>query len=219
MNVKSILYKQKYYAISYKLTFIFKMEFIRHKEKFILSNSKLGQFKKTQVYNRFIFDKYVSYDVYNSINVTEVHYFFKRLHRNNKPAVINRSNNNIVIYEGYYQNGDERLNGPSILSYYNSGKLKSKKYRYTTNDKPSSFTYYENGNIEREYYYFHEMIHRDNLPAKIFYYKDGSIQEEYYYQYHQLHRLDGPAHIMYDKDGNIIVQVYCTYGKIDRIIR
>ena len=60
-------------------------------------------------------------------------------------------------------------------------------------------------------------VHRTDGPAEIYYYEDGSIEREYYYINDKLHRLDGPAFTGYNENGNIYAQVYYINNKCHKI--
>ena len=46
-------------------------------------------------------------------------------------------------------------------------------------------------------------LHREDGPAVISYYVNGSIEYEEYWYNNKKHRLNGPADIVYDKNGDI----------------
>jgi len=55
--------------------------------------------------------------------------------------------------------------------------------------------------------------HRTDSPASIWYYQDGSIEREYYFINDKMHRIDGPAESWYDKDGSIEREYYYINNK------
>ena len=72
--------------------------------------------------------------------------------------------------------------------------------------------YYENGNTDREYYYFNGQLHREDGPAIIRYYENGKIEREYYYLNDKFHNKLGPAIIWYNKSGKIKEEKYYLNG-------
>jgi len=64
-------------------------------------------------------------------------------------------------------------------------------------------TYYENGNIQYEYWYKDNKLHRLNKPAIIWYYKNGNVECEEWWEGGKKHQLNQPAEIYYDENGNI----------------
>ena len=70
------------------------------------------------------------------------------------------------------------------------------------------FSYYSNGQIQYEYYYLNNKLHRVDGPAYISYYQDGKIYSEHYFLNGKHHREDGPAFIRYYQDGKIAAEHY-----------
>jgi len=76
-------------------------------------------------------------------------------------------------------------------------------------DGPAVIYYYEDGSVEREYYFINNKRHRTDGFAAIWYYQDGSVLCEYYYINEKHHRLDGPSIIYYyNQDGSINSEYY-----------
>jgi antitoxin component YwqK of YwqJK toxin-antitoxin module len=73
--------------------------------------------------------------------------------------------------------------------------------------------YYENGNVEFEYYFINGTYHREDGPAYIWYYKNGNVESEYYILNGKRHREDGPAVIWYYENGNVDYERYYINGE------
>ena len=88
-------------------------------------------------------------------------------------------------------------------------------------DNPKYIYYYENGQIQSEYYYLDGKYHREDGPAIIYYYDNGQISYEYYYLNNKCHRENGPAIIYYCRDDKIEHESYylngILYAKSDSI--
>ena len=67
--------------------------------------------------------------------------------------------------------------------------------------------------VERYYIKGTNKLHREDGPAIIHYYENGNIEEEYYFINGKSHREDGPADIWYDKNGNIQSEWYYINNK------
>lgn len=81
-------------------------------------------------------------------------------------------------------------------------------------DRPAIMSYYENGDLKYEKYFFHGKQHRDNnLPGFIEYDKNGNIITLEYYKYGDLHRIDGPASISYNSEGENKVCDFYVEGR------
>ena len=58
-----------------------------------------------------------------------------------------------------------------------------------------------------------DTISGEKLIKEIWYYNNGNIQREYYFINNEYHREDGPAIICYYGNGNIEVEYYFINGK------
>lgn len=188
-NFKSILYKSKYYSISYKLNFILKAKLFKKENRWYKNNNLVPSLSNhfcdiLQTQDKFILDMiiYVNIESY----MTRIYYvYYGKLHRDNGPAVIEYNKNYCVREIQYYQHGKlHRDNGPGEITCY-------------PNNQIASIAYYQHGKL-----------HRDNGPASIEYYENGNLMSESYFQDNNLHRIDAPACILYDEDGNIELEEY-----------
>lgn len=184
---KSILYKVKYYAISFKLNFIlskdkFKITKDKIKGKYITQDEDVilsMRCRPCVYYNKFILFKFTIVTKHY-----KEYYEYGRCHRDNKPAYIEYENNKIVV-EQYYVNGKlHRHNQPAIIQYYS------------------------NGNVQRKGYYINNMRHRIDKPADIWYYKDGNVKTEYYYKNNRLYHHNGYSIIEYNRDRSVKNRYY-----------
>lgn len=115
-SIKSILFKTKYYSISYKLNFICNLNLFKQDVRIYKPNTMYTY------YNKFILDRYIVRHQDNN-NSIEKYYYMAKPHRDNKPAVI-RYKGDKVMYEAYYQNGlRHRDNGPAIVYYRDDGTI------------------------------------------------------------------------------------------------
>lgn len=111
---KSILFKRKYYAISFKLNYIMKSNLFKHRREKNIVNTDIDIDKKDNVvcvipkqitlYDRFIFAKLKIRTKY-----VLLYKYFGKLHRDNKPAYIIFSPNGEIKYKQYYYNGEFKL--------------------------------------------------------------------------------------------------------------
>lgn len=124
LNYKSLLYKQKYYPISFKLKYILSSN-LNIKERYInYSALQLNHMRsdKIKFYSKFLFDKIkvwreytvFYYEYFNLIKKIEyyknqvrrkAYYRNGLLHRDNKPAYIEYDFNGRLIIKESYQNG------------------------------------------------------------------------------------------------------------------
>lgn len=144
LNYKSILFKGKYYPISYKLNFILSSNlFVLRREKNTITYNKdikmhnIGvsiKCKQIVCYNKFILTNLkIRTDNY------KLYIYYLKLHRINKPAIILYDGKNISM-EYYYQHGElHRLNGPAIIKY-KKGEIK-KEIFYICNMLLNTITY------------------------------------------------------------------------------
>ena len=74
-------------------------------------------------------------------------------------------------------------------------------------------SYYENENVEYEYYILNGKLHREDGPAYISYNENGNIKYECYYLNGKIHREDGPAFICCHENGDIHYKYYYLNGE------
>lgn len=199
INFKSILYKERYYAISFKLNYILKSNLFKiHRREYTFKRKK----NIIMCYNQFVFDKLMI----RKKDVIE-HLFFNKLHNDNGPAVIEYYDGEIYKKQ-YYQNGKlHRDNGPAIIEFY--GTYKCEKY-YSNNkvhriNGPAIIYYGEERILSEEYCMFGK---RD---YEIEYFESGKSRKTYF-KYNMIHRDDGPAIIEYNENGNVINTEYFRHG-------
>lgn len=185
--IKSIIYKKKYYALSFKLNFIFKLDLFKYdKTKIQILSSQLKD-NGERIFDVIAFNKFL---------INKVKYSFLRGDR-----IIHHYMKNNKAYKGIsYKNG--KL---CMISYWRDGidhKL----------DGPSLIKYYENGQVEYMRYHLFGMRHRLDGPGETGYYENGNIKYEIYYKNSTLHRLDGPAIINYNQDGKVAYKAYFRKG-------
>lgn len=111
INTKSLLYKQKYYSITFKLCFITKIKFIKHTSKHKLTDEKLINFydleyigyDKIKVYNKFLFDKVVALQIYNDITYYKLYFYLYKF----QMAKLNLKN--IIKMASYKERSDTTI--------------------------------------------------------------------------------------------------------------
>lgn len=179
LNFKSVLYKRKYYAISFKLNFLLKSNLFKEENKLynIRHSRDIFNFTIRNTHDKFILNRLI----FHNNNSSMIYYtLYGRIHRNNKPAYLNYYNNRLITEKYYQFNLLHREDGPAIIKYYSNGK------------------------IECEEYYIDGEQHREDGPAEIEYYENGNVKCEHYYINGSYYREDGPDYIEYDKEGKII---------------
>lgn len=142
LNYKSILYKERYYPISYKLKFILSSNLnISHtrtihtthiifRSKFLFD--KLVVYKSNAMYyhDNNCLDKTTKYPQVNLSRTSEYYLRDNQLHRDNKPAYIEYDNNKVTII-AYYQFGEmHNCNGPAFVRYDKDGSIRNQLYYY-----------------------------------------------------------------------------------------
>lgn len=191
INTKSLLYKTKYYSISYKLSFITKCNFKIHRGKYKIDNvefkgdqTKIIQDNNSVIcYNPFVFD-YLFVKSHNK----QYYIYCNLFHRTDGPAIVEYDNNGDVKYEYYFQYGKKHNeNGPAYIHRHD------KIIRY-------------------EKWIINDKTHRLNKPAVLYYYDNGQLKFETYYEDGKCHRVNGPALIIYNKDGSVKSQNYFYHG-------
>lgn len=166
LNFKSILYKQKYYIISFKLKFILNSKLnISTISKHIIFTSDMLEVMLRLSRGRFItHNKFnlsnIEYNGYHNGEYITKYFRFNLLHRDSKPAEINKMADEfhgmLTTFKAYYKDGLlHRDNKPAVIYYF-----------YHT--------------IERKEYYQNGLRHRDNGPA-IIDYSNGIVR--LYYQH------------------------------------
>lgn len=211
LNFKSILFKTKYYPISYKLKFILKSNLsLFHISKCVIPTPKILNltYYITYAKNRFVFKNIKC--VNNSENTTR-YYEFNKLHRDNKPAVVNYYSTQLLGYYTRYKirfiKYDHKGRVLNFVEYYQNG------VNVSQGDLPCYIEYSCSGSVQLEEYYSSDgSLHRINRPARIEYENNGTIHSEKYYENNKLHRLNGPAKIKYHKNGNIKSETYYIEG-------
>lgn len=91
---------------------------------------------------------------------------------------------------------------------------KTEIYNDTVSGKKltKEITFYENGNILREYYQLNNELHREDGPAAIWYYEDSGIEAKSYCLNNRRHKVNGSALILYYEDGTIETKKYFLNG-------
>lgn len=159
LNFKSVLYKRKYYCISYKLNFIlsstlFKQETTKYKLNNIILKKRYRI--RSRDYNITTYDRFI----FNTIKITIIegclkskrYYKQDKLHRDDKPAIKNYLSG-VIILEAYYKNNKlHNINGPAYIRYYSNG-CKSDEIYYLEGhlkrqDGEAYICYNEQGKIE-----------------------------------------------------------------------
>lgn len=118
------------------------------------------------------------------------------------PVCIKYNKKGILLYKIYNRSEDY----PYRISYYTNGSKHKIIYHLNTSigrkgDKPAIYTYYQNGKLKREEYYYKDCLDRSHKPAKIKYYPNGNVKYEKYYSLGWLFREDDkPSHIEYYKN-------------------
>lgn len=193
LNYKSLLFKEKYYCISYKLKFILKSNLSEIRD----TNCKLITSKEDIIYmhsnSKFAFvtrKQMITFDEYESLE----YYQYNKLHReDDKPTAILYCEGKIK-YIRFLKNG----------------------YLHRESDKPSIIEFDENENIIEVSYYKNDLCHRDNdKPALLIFDNIGIIILEQYYKNGRLHREgDKPAYIRYDSDTFAYFKKYYYGGRL-----
>ena len=93
------------------------------------------------------------------------------------------------------------------IVYFENGAIQhiyryNSSHQYHCSDGPASITYFENGFLRNEEWYFDNVMHRLHGPSKTEYYENGQKLEEWWKVDGKLHRLDGPAFIYNYESGN-----------------
>lgn len=154
---KSLLFKERYYPISFKLSFISKSNFIQNRDNKYIFHNKLVSYIKPKAdiktSNKFILDNLIIISKYSKC----YRWGFK-YHRLNKAAFIMYHKNGNIKHEEYcIYDKFHRENGPAIIDYYENGNIQSKKYlindKFFRLNKPAIISYYENGVIKSQNYY------------------------------------------------------------------
>lgn len=217
LNFKSILFKEKYYAISYKLNFISKSNlFKKYQSKTI--NQVDNKITYTTRYNKFIYAKVKVVSIEG--NYKHVNYYSNdQLHRSNRPARVVYYDNCVILQQYYKYGKVHNDNGPAIICHYRNGMIKlieyyqhGQKHRL---DGPACTYYKSDGNIISEDYRQNDQLHRIDGPAKIIYnrilinnHHFVSFKREIYYEYGLRHRIGGPAFIDYQDN---VIHDACYY--------
>lgn len=226
-NFKSILFKTKYYPISFKLNYIlssnlFKLDNkeYRFEDAIITKKLCISNDEYVIAFNKFILDKMKV--ILNRDNIkTESYYVNFKMHRDNEPAYLEYKND-VICYKVYYQNGvTHRLDGPASISCDKEDNIFSEEYviegKLHREDGPA-FLYYDKANgVYSEEYYMYDTLHRDDGPAVICYDDLNNVYSEEYYQNGITHRIDGPAYTHYDIANDIYTEEYHFNGKLHRI--
>lgn len=222
INFKSILFKGKYYPISFKLNYILRSCLFKvSKSKYPIYNE---EFVKSQYDKMICYDKFIlsNFKLTTRVSNCIIKYYLsheRKLHRINKPARVCYQNK-IKRTEAYYEDGKyHRLDGPSLIEYDRRGRRRFEIYHL--NDKkhringPAYIMYFENKIIQEDYF-INNKLHRMNNPASISYYKNGNVSSISYYTNNMRCRLNGPAVIEYYPDGNVLCQAYYINDKLHR---
>lgn len=198
-STKSILYKRKYYSISFKLSFITKFNLKYKKEGVICSklNEKLNISNDILITDRFNFRKIIHSTTYGY-----TYYLFLKKHRDNKPASVVKKDN--VLQLSFYQNDKiHRDNKPAYIEYVDEVLfIKSYYENGVMRDGFSHFVYYPNGNVKSRICYLNDKIHNDNGPAKIQYYENGVVYCIQYFKY-GFYCNTGPIIITFYPNGHV----------------
>lgn len=210
-SAKSINYKHKYYAISYKLSFIANIRFIKCNDKYVINHNITyndHQFNKIRL-KRFIFDKLIYFGTKDNLK-REYHLFYNKLHRNgDKPAKLLFNYFGDIIRMCYYKHGirhrdDNKVSQlwvEDVLGFVNYAKfhVNGKLHRI---DAPAVIIC-DAGVLITEAYYQDNKLHRLKKPAVINY-SNGFVEFKKYYQNGKLHRLKKPAAIRYHPYTNLV---------------
>lgn len=175
-SFKSLLYKQKYCAINYKLSFIFNLDYKINSNKYIYKIS----------YDRYSNDKFnFSFTQHRYYNNIEYRYFNKA-HKLDGPAFLKYENKRL-IYQAYCINGEyHREDGPAII-FYNAYDQKEEKY-YQHNklhrelsEGPAHIIYERTKKIKKAFYYFDnkEFVKCNNFEVRYTYNKDGNVKDTF----------------------------------------
>jgi antitoxin component YwqK of YwqJK toxin-antitoxin module len=84
------------------------------------------------------------------------------------------------IYKEYRKNGNLREE-IHYLGDEEATKENVHSFKFHRTDGPARIYYYENGKIEREYWYVEGKMHRTDGPARIYYYENGKREREHWY--------------------------------------
>lgn len=180
MNVqfKSILFKERYYSISFKLKFILKSNLnvspntqCNFKSEVLLD---MNMYDYTTIFisrSKFMLDKFIAY-----------------------------YNNTIDYHDNNYL--DETTKYPHTNLFRTCEQYLRDGFLHR-DDKPADIEYRSNGDVMIEMYYSFGNLHRDDNPACIVYHDNKKIYREEYYQNDELHNDNGPAIITYDEDGKL----------------
>lgn len=193
MNFKSILFKGKYYPITFKLNFILGCDLqISHKMKYVIESTtlcdvlKLSDSTQFTLYSKFLFDKIKARN-----DKLLACYYFNKLHRDPK----------LNIEEEYISEDDNSDNDSDNDD--------------NSYDKPAYMEFHKNRNTKLMAYYQHGELHRDRYPAVYEYSYCGSRRSKKYYQNGELHRDGKPALIEYDEYSNFReYESYYQHGKL-----
>lgn len=203
-NFKSILYKQRYYPICYRLSMINRNKFkIINDTTYIFTNYKIldkipsckynhrGKNYKIISHNKFI-HSYLIIEGYEDRLIMRCYSFNYSEHRLDGPAFEYYSDNGIFARE-YYINGKRHRDpkeGPADIHYHS-----------------------HNGEVWYEKYYVNGKLHRDPKegPACICYKNSGDLWYMEYYVDDKRHRNpeEGPAYIKYHSRSTEIADSFC----------
>ena len=135
------------------------------------------------------------------------------------------NNSQVYAKRWYFKNTLHRLNGPAIVSYTASGKLRRQEYyshgkRHRTNG-PAVINW-QDGKVSEEIYYTKGVKYRSpngtSQPSRITYDLYGKIENvEYRNDIGALHKTDGPANIGYYDNGTIRCEEYYVNGNLHRL--
>lgn len=126
----------------------------------------------------------------------------------------------------YYENNDEeagvlhREDGPALVTVNPDGWVSEEWYCHGQTHRVGApaiieTSAYANPPLRYEYYYFEDVLHRDDGPALYAPSGDGNHVVEYR-QHGQLHRTNGPAYVETDANGKVIEQKWYENGVLMR---
>lgn len=232
---KSILYKERYYSIDYKLKFILNSKYDRRKSKyeiFIINNnlieliSSYSNYIKTTFYtkDKFIFDNIRVVDNRTDINqiISSSKYEYKMIDSGLFELDGDKCNK---MYEGKHdlQHTIVYLNGiVSRERIYVSDITYHKLYRdgllyslLEVSNKNKVITKYDRiGRLKSISHYNTNNLHNINGPARIKYYPNGDIKSKKYYCNGKLHNDNGPSVIKYRHRQVVLIQFH-FFGELE----
>lgn len=244
-SCKSILFKQKYVSLSFKLSFILKLDMF---DKVYEPNIRVNMLSKQETYtHKFLINYYKVIDtniqygtIVNNIFLLDtlflrpslIEYFNNR--RIETYCTQKISENSLTKYLSYSTQittyyRDVSL-GPSIVEYEND--ILKKEIFHQFNFVKTIKTYYcdkrirsiQDNNKILEYYpngkLMKQSIKENNKYVDGWsergFYENGTMKYKRCYYCSQLHNLSTPAEIWYYRDGKIEFRCYYQNGKIHR---